>query len=374
MRTKVIAALLALLTALGGLNLFQSIKKKLQPTEGVAMNETREYRVDAPAQSDARAREYRIDIQEKAAQTREYRVKVESAQAVVTERGSRSGEVVIDKTFEVRNGEFLDVEIVHADVNITTNTTDQVQVKVRLDGRDMTRAKAWFDAMEFDVFQDGNRVVVVARSPRNNWNNRNSGGARINVDVSMPSEFNVNMQTTHGDVVMGDLRGDVLMRTSHGDVELQNIRGREVAITTSHGDIKARNLLAELVELRTSHSDINLGTVVSRRFKAHTSHSDVNVEDVSGETEIRTSHGDIRANVSGSESASFVTSHGDVTVYTARDSKADLDLSGAKVRVSSEFTLSGDVRKDRVDARINGGGPLLHARTTHGSVDLRPRS
>lgn len=356
MRTKIIAVLLAILTTLGGLNLFQSIKNRLTPAEERVVEvrqekEQHRYTISSSTQSES-------DV--------EKRVQVSVAPA-------RSGsDVMIDERFDVSPGGILSVDVSHSDVVVRTGSDSEARIRVTLDGRNMTRARETFEEMDFRAFQEGDRVVLRAND-RTSWNSRRTGGADIDVEITIPERFNLDMETSHGDVDLADLQGTVDVHTSHGDIEARTVRGERINIRTSHGDIDAGSFDAREITLRTSHADIELGSVRSERFSATTSHSDVEIENVTGDTEISTSHGDIRVNLTGDAGARFTTSHGDVTVGTNRSLGANLDLRGKQVRVSSTYQLTGSVKKDRVEADINGGGSRIVARTTHGTVTLRPR-
>ncbi len=364
MRTKIIAALLAVLTALGGLNLFQSIKDRLFPpataqTSQVSEESNGRVRVKVRNKDTAKVR-----VREGARETA--RVRVRERETVTAKR---SGDVVIDERFDVREGQTLVIDVVHSDVTIETGNVDEAHVTVSLTGRNMSRALEVFEAMNFEVEMVGDELRIESEAPdRNGWRGNVSMG--IDIDVTIPVRFNARMKTTHGDVELDDIDGRVELRTTHGDVDAQNILGPEVAIISTHGSIEAETLSSEEVVLRTTHADISVEEVSSRHFSATTSHSDIRVRDLRGDAEITTSHGDIAIALSESIDAELQTSHGDVVVYAPSNITADLDLKGARVKISSSFEFRGDVEKDQVDGAINGGGAKIRARTSHGTVSV----
>ena len=342
MRTKIIAALLAVLTALGGLNLFQSIKKKILPVEHetIVMSDSREVRETTRVRSKVIAR-----------------VRVNTS----------IDEVMIEESFNVNLGDDLIVNISHADVTIQTGSGDRAEIEITLDARNMHAARERFDNMHWRVYKEGDGIHIEADELRGNWN--------INMDIdvliSIPSTFNIDLETSHGDVELGDLTGSLRLLTSHGDVEMGEIEGSTIWIKSSHGDIEAVELRSDKVEVQTSHADIEVGAIYSKRFDASTSHADVEIDYLEGESSISTSHGDISVHLSGHSAASFVTQHGDVDLFVDSDIEADFDLRGADVHMSRSLRLNGRVDDDRVEGSVNGGGRTIKARTTHGSVSVR---
>ena len=348
MRTKVIAALLAVLTALGGLNLFQSIKKKIMPVEHetIVMSESREVHERVKVRSEVRVRERVIA-----------RVRV----------NTNSDEVMIEESFSVDNGDDLIINITHAEVTILTGSGNRAEIEITLDSRNMRAAVERFEDMDWRVYKEGDAIHIEADELRGNWNT----SMDIDVLIFIPATFNIDLETSHGDVELGDLMGSLKLLTSHGDVEMGEVEGSTIWIKSSHGDIEAVELRSEQVEVQTSHADIEVGAIYSKRFDATTSHADVEIGYLEGETSISTSHGDIEVYLNGDSSASFTTQHGDVDVFVDSDIEADFDLRGADVNMSRSLRLNGRVDDDRVEGSVNGGGRTIKARTTHGSVSVR---
>ncbi len=358
MRTKIIAALLAVLTALGGLNLFKSIKDRIFPPATAQTSET--YVVsDTKDESNSRVR-IRVRAKESVAVKQRVKVRVRS-----------DANVMIDERFDVREGQTLVIDVTHADVEINTGDVSEAHVLVTLDSHDMTRAVEIFESMNFEVDMTGDELRIESEPLRNRWNSGFDGGLDIDVRVTIPERFNARLKTTHGDVELDDIEGFVDLNTTHGDVSVATIRGSEISLKSTHGDIEAESLTSDAVSVNTTHADIEIEEVTSKFFSATTSHSDVVIRRLAGESDITTSHGDIEITLMKNLSANLKTSHGDVLVYAPSGMRADLDLKGAQVKVSSTFEFDGDVEKDRVVGSLNGGGAKIQARTTHGSVHLK---
>lgn len=350
MRTKVIAALLAILVALGSLNLFQSIKHRFSPqdeifVETVTVAETGDFTVFEDGN----------------------RIVIASSSVSVSDQGTGNEEVMINERFTVKEGATLRVDVSHAEFNIITGSGSEALVEITLDSRRMSRARERFEEMNWSVVQKDGDIIILADEPRG-WTNFDMD---IDVTVHIPARFNIDMETSHGDVLIGDLEGELKMLTSHGDVELANIHSSRMWVKSSHGDIEGQTLRADIIELETSHADMEFDSVESEEFSARTSHADIDIDQLRGAATLRTSHGDVDVELIDELGADIETQHGDVSVRVKKDARLDLDLQGAEVEVSSVLRVNGRVSEDRVDGSVNGGGRVLRVRTTHGEVVVR---
>jgi len=275
-------------------------------------------------------------------------------------------EVMIEKSFKVRSGSALLVDISHANVDVQTGSGTEASVLVTLNSRNMSKARDRFEKMEWEVYEEGGNVHVKAESPRMNWNI----SMNIEVTIVIPSTFDVDLTTSHGDVDLDDIEGLVSLRTSHGDVEFAEISGKSLAISSSHGDIKGYSIQAASVDLETSHADISVKEIDARRVNASTSHADIDIEYLNGEASISTSHGNIDVYLAGEENASFETQHGNIDVALSSGVGAELDLRAPNISLDREMKVRGEKSRERVDGILNGGGRSIRARTTHGNIDL----
>ena len=279
-------------------------------------------------------------------------------------------DVVIDESFEVSNGETLYMDVAHSDVYVETGASETARIRVMLSGTNMSRAREVFDDMEFSLRQDGDEIRLVAEDQDRSWNN-NDGNIDIEIVAYIPENFDLRLKSTHGDIELQDIIGDVYLDTTHGDIDAEDIRGNALTLKSTHGDIEASTLEADDISLKTTHADIDVDVVSSNSFKASTTHSDIEIGSLSGTSSLSTSHGDIDVEMIDSNGAEFQTSHGDIMVIAPRGMKADLDIEGASVRLDKDFEFSGSIEDDEIRGDVNGGGVRFKARTTHGSVTVR---
>jgi DUF4097 and DUF4098 domain-containing protein YvlB len=350
MRTKIIAVLLAILTALGGLNLFKSIQDRLLPSAKAAES----------------SETYRISAGSDATEGKTERVRIKSTGSLSDTEGS---DVMLDETFMVRDGQTLYMDVTHSDITIETGASGEARIRIMVSGANTARARDIFEEMKFSVSMTGEQVRVVSNRERDTWN-RNDTNADIEIVAYIPTTFDLALTSTHGDVELEDIIGRVELNTTHGDLTASRIAGAYLSVVTTHGDIEADVLNSESIKLKTSHADIDVDEVASKRFTASTSHADVEIGELRGESDITTSHGDIRVALMTSSASDLRTSHGDIMLELPAGLKLDFDLEGASARLDRDFDFDGRIEDDQIRGSINGGGSKITARTTHGSVTI----
>ena len=338
------------------------------------------------------------------------------------------GEVVLDETFDVSDGELLSIEVSDADINIETHEGNNVQVMILLDAADMNKAREFFDNQNFDVLYDRGAVYIRTNPTKNNHSWDNHDVPNITIDIDVPAVFNADVKTLDGDIAISTLQGDVSLHTSDGDIMTDVLNGSILSLRTSDGDITSSNFNAEQINIRSSDGDIDVSNLIANNIMIDTSDGDIRGEELDGKTAVRTSDGDIVLfNIRGNEAdlrtsdgeirveelitelssvhtsdgsiflknvdgnltaksssgdlhislsnptdVNLRTIDGDITVEAPKDYTATLFLKGDRVRFSPEFSYSGgDIKDDVVDIRINGGGHTFEARTSYGEVTFR---
>jgi DUF4097 and DUF4098 domain-containing protein YvlB len=248
----------------------------------------------------------------------------------VEEKGVRS------KSFTVEKGGRFEITTKSGDIRITPWSKNEVLVNAEgIDDEDVERLK---------MTQSGNTVRVDFR-PRSSWGGWD--GDQIRFDISVPTDFNIQMKTSGGDLeVMGTISGRIDGSTSGGDINLSNVAGT-VDMSTSGGDIKVGDIKGN-VELSTSGGDITLKKV-DGEASVKTSGGDIRVESVGKKLEARTSGGDIEIGDVGGE-ANVSTAGGNVKVRKVS--------GGAKLK-----TAGGDIV-------LNGASGTVEAGTAGGDIDL----
>ena len=339
-----------------------------------------------------------------------------------------AGELMIERSFDVSEGENLSVKVGDADIIVTTERKDEARVEIYLDGKNMEKAREYFEDQRFEVTRSDGTIYVVTHPQRNNYSWNRMGSPQITVEVAIPDAFNVELKTSDGDVIMEPLHGEVnihtsdgdiatgsvsgsayIVRTSDGDILAEAIEVDEANLTTSDGDITTKDILANDINIRTSDGDIRTerlegsaavstsdgdlylssfsgrelalrtsdGEIVAERIDAgesqvHTSDGNITLKQVAGSLNAKTSSGDLTVNLEEAGDEVYLTSgDGDILLTAPDNTAAELFLKGERVRLSSSFRFDGVLKKNEAEGLINGGGAQIQARTSDGEVIFR---
>jgi len=228
-----------------------------------------------------------------------------------------------ERKFDVDPGGKLDLKTEAGSVKILTHDAASVLVMVEVNGKDA-------DDFELSTELSGKTLEVVGEVEGRRWH-RN---LQVEFSVTVPEEFDIDIDTSGGSIRISDLTGDIDARTAGGSIRVGSIKGK-VELNTSGGSIQTENIYGPL--------------------NAHTS------------------GGSIRATFAQqlTEDATLDTSGGSITAYLVPDVKIDLDASTSGGRVKTDFNVNGRIKKQSIRGEINGGGPELQLRTSGGSVKVR---
>ncbi len=247
-----------------------------------------------------------------------------------------------EKTFDVKSGELLEVESDVGDFKIKTWDKDQVYIKVYGD-----------DDAEDDVefkFEKTSRGVLIDADLHRGWNWFSN--VRVKYEINLPSNFDVNLLTAGGDIVLSDLSGNMELKTSGGDVHIYNTTG-DLTVGTSGGD----------VDVKEAEGELNVST----------SGGDVFIKSTNGYVSAKTSGGDIELNYSGlNQGIELGTSGGDITVYIPDDFRADVYLRTSGGDIETDFVARvQEVDDSKFIGQMNDGGRELNCRTSGGDIIVK---
>jgi DUF4097 and DUF4098 domain-containing protein YvlB len=313
---------------------------------------------------------------------------------------AHAAEKRLDRTFSVAPGGRLTIEADSADLRVTGTGGNQVVVHILLTGNDRS-----VERIDLSAEQSGNDVTVLAKQRKGSWTswfgvwNQDS-----KIEVQVPREYNFDIQTSGGDITVGQLQGTARGRTSGGDVRVTDIHGPvdmqtsggdvrveqidgQTRLSTSGGDVEIVRVNGDL-DAKTSGGYIHLDDVVGK-VVARTSSGNVIARNVRGDSDLKTSGGDIRATIDGKIAAhtsggdvtaelvgqnrgiSVSSSGGDLTVRVPKGTTGELDAatSGGSVRTELPVTTT-ELGEHKVTGTINGGGNPIYARTSGGSIKV----
>jgi hypothetical protein len=253
------------------------------------------------------------------------------------------------KTYTVSGKPTVHVETNDGGVRVTTWDGKQIEVRIETVG--------WkIDDSEVRIIerQTGDRLDFEARVPRFNWNSAFSRRS-LRIELRIPREADLNVNTGDGSVETGNNIGLVDIRTGDGHISVRGAKG-DVRLSTGDGHIEAMNL--------------------DGRLEASSGDGRIDVDGRLDSMNLKTNDGSIDARVlRGSRMAtswSVRSGDGAVTLRLPADFQADLDAHTGDGRITTEFpiTASGKISRSDIRGKLNGGGPALTARTGDGSIQI----
>ena len=302
----------------------------------------------------------------------------------------------------------LEAEIGAIKVEPGSSNSVEVEVYRRVDAPSQEESDRILRDFDLELTQQGSEVVArgIFKTGWKPQSEVSRNGRRICRDgkcleyarylrefeyrVLVPRQFSVNLKTSGGSIGVGDLTGEVVARTSGGSLTFGRIDG-PINGRTSGGGISLAGGNGK-AELHTSGGSIRIGQV-SGEVNAHTSGGSIQIERAAGRVVAQTSGGSItvrettgpvEAATSGGNVTAFLlaqprescrlsTSGGSINVHLAGNIGMDVDASTSGGSVSTDFpvTLSGKISRRELKAALNGGGPLLHLRTSGGGINIK---
>ncbi|MEQ9104534.1 MAG: DUF4097 family beta strand repeat-containing protein [Rhodothermales bacterium] len=249
----------------------------------------------------------------------------------------------ISRTFTVQPGELLTMDIrTGGDISITGWDRNEVSVDVRITGRDA-------ESVEVDIDETSRGVAIRTD------NSMRRGRAVVEVTVMVPSRFNLDMETTGGDIVIDGVEGDLEGTSMGGDLTLSNLKGK-VSMETMGGDVLLRDSSVD-GKVSTMGGDVDLRNVTGT-VDGSTMGGDVTYDNVSSG----------RAAGSGNRPVRLNTMGGDVVLEEALFG-ADVSTMGGEIRVrkAAEFVKASTMGGDITVGEING---WIEAKTMGGDVEV----
>lgn len=273
----------------------------------------------------------------------------------------------IKRNFSVQPAGTLEMSDIQGDIDITVWPKNEVQIieRLRMDVYTEEEAKRAVEETKAAYRQSGDRIIVGGMERSRKW-------IQSDFQISLPATFNVDANTSGGDISVRQLKGTSRLRTSGGDVTLIETGGN-VRATTSGGDVTVRDGEGD-IDVKTSGGDLQLERIKGMLIGT-TSGGDITLRGASKDVRLRTSGGDmVITDTDGAVNAS--TSGGNVRVENVRGrvdvstSGGDVDLRNLKQEVEAS-TSGGDIQAMGLfaAARLRTSGGDIEARDAQGSID-----
>ncbi|MCL5031464.1 MAG: hypothetical protein M1480_20875 [Bacteroidetes bacterium] len=255
----------------------------------------------------------------------------------------------VTKSFKVNKGGTLKVYIMTGDITVDTWNKNEVNVSIA------------------NIDENQNNLLNISQSGNNVTVKFNGSGyyGNSNVKVSVPSEYNLNLQTSQGDVQLSNnLKGSVQIETRSGDITLASINGYLKALTNG-GDITL-NAVNGTADVTTYGGDITTGNV-NGNLSLSTMGGDIEAQNITGKADISTRGGTINLLNVGKD-LHAITNGGDITTGDV-GGNADISTMGGSIHMK-KVSGSAILKTNGGNIKLFGASGSTKARTFGGNLEL----
>lgn len=287
-------------------------------------------------------------------------------------------ERTVEKTFQVKPGVHVRVSTSGGEIRVSPSAAPEVKIVARERFRTSSDAEADEQLKDLDLTleQHGDEVVAVASYRSSGLHFGFWPPVEVDFIVTVPPSASTDLKTSGGDVVVGNLDGNLKAKTSGGGIKMGRMGG-DIEASTSGGDVELEEGGGSS-RLSTSGGNVSVGHAAGP-CELRTSGGDIRVDTVSATLDADTSGGNVRAGFEGAlkGDCTLSTSGGGVKATVgqnvgfhldARTSGGDVNAAGLTITISG-----GGIGKSSLSGDVNGGGPLLKLRTSGGDIEVVSR-
>jgi DUF4097 and DUF4098 domain-containing protein YvlB len=264
---------------------------------------------------------------------------------------------------------------VHADnggVHVTPSDDNKVGFEVTYD------KSAWGSGSDagpkIDSRQDGNTVELTALTPEHSWFGFFSGNRSLKIEVHMPRNADLDVETSNGGVDVSSVNGNITIHTSNGGIRAEQLSGT-IVLGSSNGGMTLDSLKGAL-KAHTSNGAIN-ATSLECKCDFGTSNGAVRVAGRFESLDITTGNGRVEARAEAGSSVSspwsIRTSNSGVDLSLPTGLKANLDASTTNggITLNLPVQVQGYQSGTEIHGTLQGGGPEISIHTTNGGIAVR---
>jgi DUF4097 and DUF4098 domain-containing protein YvlB len=238
------------------------------------------------------------------------------------------------KTYTITGKPDLRVETSDADIHV--DTWDQKTIEARVTSE---HYKIGEHGLKIEEHQSGDSVELQVHFPHDvHIITFNVHSHRVEIEIHMPREGRVNLQTWDGSIQLANLKGEMDLQTGDGHQEINSVDGT-LRARSGDGRITAAGRF-DVLELGTGDGHIEARALSGSAMTA---------------------------------SWSLRTGDGSVTLELPANFAADVDLHTSDGHIEADIPVSveGHLGEKNVHGKINGGGNLLTVHTGDGSIRLQ---
>ena len=286
--------------------------------------------------------------------------------ATVLVPGVRAEEVV--KSYAVTGRAQVNVNTNDAGVHVTSGEGKQVEFRVEYQGYQLN------NNLHVESHQDGDKVELTVRTTDHwGWGFSINHNRRLHIEVRMPRDGDVQVETGDGAVEAESINGNVTVHTHDGSVKANSLNGT-IDLHTNDGSIRVDTIKGD-IRLRTGDGSIEAHDL-DGKVDADSGDGHIRIAGRFDALNVKTGDGSVDTRVqTGSKmttSWSIRTGDGSVDLVLPGDFQTDIDASTGDGHISLGIpvTVEGTFSNSQIHGKMNGGGPSLTVHTGDGSIRL----
>jgi DUF4097 and DUF4098 domain-containing protein YvlB len=186
-------------------------------------------------------------------------------------------------------------------------------------------------------------------------------------------EGTIDASTGSGSITVADARSSVQAKTGSGSIEVD--RAGALSASTGSGSIRARGVQGA-ISAKSGSGSIEVEQTGAGNVEVSSSSGSTRIDGVRGALRASTSSGSLHVQGEPTAEWQLSSSSGHVSVELPVRQGFDLDANSNSGKIDLDFpvTVTGEVGKHAIRGPAQGGGPLLHIRTSSGGISIRKRS
>jgi hypothetical protein len=299
------------------------------------------------------------------------------------------------ETRPAKPGGTLVVDVDFGSIDVTPGANDTVVIdahrKVEMSSKE--KEEEYLTGAPITITTEGDKVILRAIHKheslgRQFWRMMGHTRTEGHYAIKVPANFNLDLDTSGGDVSANGVTGNVKVDTSGGDLTFGQIHG-ELHADTSGGNITVKDCEGKTdldtsggrIEVNGGHGNLNADTsggnvtVLNRvgDTKIESSGGKLRLGNISGKLVAETSGGSVAAILSNPVAGDvrLETSGGSITVLTPPNAALTIDAETSAGGIRSDLPISRvSADEDSLKGTLNGGGTKLVLRTSAGSIEI----
>jgi len=229
----------------------------------------------------------------------------------------------MDKSYDVKPGTELHIEVVNGDIEIMPSGNDKIEIhavkKTKKEAKELDKVEI--------IITPGTEIEIKTKYLKEN--------AEVSVDFTIKIPKNIvelDIENVNGDILVKGVACDASLETVNGEINIEKMKGT--------------------IEIELANGDIN-------------------VKDTEHVTDIELANGTIMVELKSisDDGLDIKIANGTVKVYLAENLDVDIEAANAIGRISIEdldIAMKGIVNS--LDTKIGDGGPLISVEAAVGDI------